>query len=307
MRILFISLIFLSSLFANVLQNNQTIVLTSNSTFAYAKDCFSKLQPFLKDRTAFILKSDSGYYMVTTGIYSNKHSVYNAIKQLPKKLQDKKPFRAHLKYDLNSNDARILFRQNNTIQQPDIPHSNLETMDKEIIQNITTPKTDKKQNISPKKVEKKDTVWIDSISFGYGQNWKNNDIYRLGLQKDFNTKFFESDMGYLSGYFDLGFSQVEYSQNVYVVSLNPIFAYYFNTQSEYMPYIYGGIGAAYISRTSVNEKSFSTAFQFEDQIGVGIKTKAFDINLGYIHYSNADIKEPNAGMDIGLLNILFHF
>lgn len=308
-KIVFIILFGSISLLAQSLKNNQTIILTSNSTYEYAKACFDMLKPYFKNETAFILKSDSGYYMVTTGIYSNKQEVYKAMSELPQKLKDEKPFRATLKYDLTSQDDHILFAQNLPKKMPRIKINNkeFEQMDKDIVHELMQQnKSQEKQKESKLNVNE-ESNWVDSMSLSFGQNWKNHDIYRIALQKNFLNKYFESSAGYLSGFYDLSLNQIEYSSNVYALAFTPVFAYYFNTHNAYHPYIYGGVGASYISRTRVEEKDFSSAFQFEDQLGFGIKTDDMNFQLGYVHYSNANIKKPNDGIDIGLFSIIFNF
>ncbi len=44
------------------------------------------------------------------------------------------------------------------------------------------------------------------LSAGYGQSWDNIDIFRLGVQKQFSSHWFETGLGFLSGYFELSYN-----------------------------------------------------------------------------------------------------
>ncbi|MCF6247154.1 MAG: acyloxyacyl hydrolase [Desulfobacula sp.] len=147
------------------------------------------------------------------------------------------------------------------------------------------------------------------ISFGYGEADPNIDIYRIGLKKDFWTKWFETDLGYASGYFELSYNHWEYgNQDINGVALSPVFVYYFGKESNLIkPYIEGGIGVTYIDEYLIADRNLSTHFQFEDRIGVGVRIGFFDVAARYMHYSNASIKGPNNGIDIWLLSTSIQF
>lgn len=147
------------------------------------------------------------------------------------------------------------------------------------------------------------------ISFGYGEADPDIDVYRLGLKKDFRSKWLETGVGYLSGYFELSYNRWEHeSRDINGVALSPVFAYYFGNESSLIrPYIEGGIGVTYIDEYHIADRDLSTNFQFEDRIGVGARIGFFDICARYMHYSNASIEEPNHGIDIWILTTSIQF
>lgn len=149
------------------------------------------------------------------------------------------------------------------------------------------------------------------LSLGYGQGEANSDIdiYRVSLKKDFSSKWFETDIGFLSGYFELSYNRWENgSEATNGVSISPVFAYFFGDESDFFrPYIEGGIGIAYIDDYRIGRRNLSTHFQFEDRIGIGTRLGRFDINFRYMHYSNGSIKSPNDGMDIWIFSAAFAF
>ncbi len=150
--------------------------------------------------------------------------------------------------------------------------------------------------------------WIDAVSFSYGQSKDKIDIYRLGLQRDFESRWFESSVGYLSGYYELSLNYWNgRGDENYGVALSPVFAYYFNASENFHPYLEAGIGASLFSRTRMGPRNLSTNFLFEDRAGIGIRAGNWDLTFRYMHYSNASIKQPNDGIDIFLGSVAYRF
>jgi len=145
-----------------------------------------------------------------------------------------------------------------------------------------------------------------AVTINYGESKNDTDIYRLTLQKNFDSRWFESDLGYLSGYYELSanYWRAKNRDTNIGVALSPVFAYYFNLNNTTIkPYLEAGIGASLFSKTRIDNKNISSAYQFEDRAGLGILTKDWNIETRYMHYSNANIKEPNDGMDIFILSL----
>ncbi|WP_456392170.1 acyloxyacyl hydrolase [Nitratifractor sp.] len=153
-----------------------------------------------------------------------------------------------------------------------------------------------------------DKALFDAVSFSYGQSKDNIDIYRLGLQRDFESRWFESSVGYLSGYYELSLNYWNgRGDENYGIALSPVFAYYFKTSETFHPYLEAGIGASLFSRTRMGPRDLSTNFLFEDRVGIGFRTGNWDLAFRYMHYSNANIKQPNDGIDIFLGSLSYRF
>jgi lipid A 3-O-deacylase len=148
------------------------------------------------------------------------------------------------------------------------------------------------------------------ISIGYGSADTNIDIYRVGLQKDFSSKWFETRVGYLTGYFELSYNywESENHDKTNGIALSPVFTYYFGSSANSIkPYIEGGIGVAYIDDYMIDGRNLATNFQFEDRLGAGIRFKQIDVSARYMHYSNCSVKSPNDGIDIFICSISYRF
>jgi lipid A 3-O-deacylase len=148
------------------------------------------------------------------------------------------------------------------------------------------------------------------VSAGYGRSTDNIDAFRFGIQKPFSAQWFESRIGTLSGYFELSYNRWEHSNDTtHGAGFSPVFVYYFQPvgHKRMTPYIEGGIGVACIDEYKIAGRNLSSNFQFEDRIGIGVLLNRLDIKIGYMHYSNADLKSPNDGIDIWLGTLAWRF
>ncbi|MCL4758649.1 MAG: acyloxyacyl hydrolase [Rhodocyclaceae bacterium] len=133
-------------------------------------------------------------------------------------------------------------------------------------------------------------------------------VVRVGAQFDFERAWFVSDVGRLTGYWDAGYTYWDggsKSRN-HSISLNPVFVYEF-TGERFRPYVEGGIGIALFARTEMYGFELSTAFQFEDRLGFGVRFGEHEIGLRAQHYSNANIKRPNDGVEAYTIHYRFRF
>ncbi|HZZ92303.1 MAG TPA: acyloxyacyl hydrolase [Usitatibacter sp.] len=72
------------------------------------------------------------------------------------------------------------------------------------------------------------------------------------------------------------------------------------------PFVEAGIGAHLLSRTHIDNRPLSTAFQFGEQLAVGFRVPAripFALSLRAEHVSNGGIKEPNSGVTFAGLRL----
>lgn len=149
--------------------------------------------------------------------------------------------------------------------------------------------------------------YVDGVTFSIGQSKDKIDIYRIGLRKDFDSKWGKNKIGYFSGYYELSANYWNWkNESNFGLALSPVFAYYVNV-GDFKPYIEAGIGLSYWSKTHIKTRNMSTHFHFEDRIGAGIRYKNLDFSFRYMHYSNAGIKHPNMGIDIFIGSISYKF
>ncbi len=77
------------------------------------------------------------------------------------------------------------------------------------------------------------------------------------------------------------------------------------------PYIEAGAGIRGLSQTRINATdTLSSAFQFTEVVGVGAQFgphQQYEVGLRFQHISNADIKEPNPGINFSQLYLQYNF
>ena len=162
--------------------------------------------------------------------------------------------------------------------------------------------------------------WIDAISLSLAQDEDSNetDVYRIGLQNNWEHTWFNGGAWYVGGYWDLELaymdSDISNSKNsdLFDLSLTPVFRLQRDTalSSGISPYTEAGIGAHLLTDTRLGRQQYSTAFQFGSVIGLGIgfgNRGQYQLGYRYQHISNAGIKTPNDGLNLHLLRLAYSF
>jgi lipid A 3-O-deacylase len=147
---------------------------------------------------------------------------------------------------------------------------------------------------------------LDAVAVGFGQSRDDINISRLGLRSDFGQSWLFNT---LTGFFELSANNWSKDRdNVWGAALSPVFVFQPPLGlGEWRPYVDGGIGAACISQTTIARRDMSSLYQFEDRVGAGVKWRNLDFNVGYLHYSNANIVKPNQGIDIYIATVAYAF
>lgn len=131
-----------------------------------------------------------------------------------------------------------------------------------------------------------------------GQSGDSTMVYRIGAQWDWDTSWWQSSVGRLTGYWDAGYTYWDGDDTAsnHSLSFTPVFVYEFAGESV-KPYIEAGIGVAAFASTELESNDLGSSFQFEDRIGAGLRFSGQEIGIRAIHYSNAGIKQPNDGVE----------
>ena len=150
---------------------------------------------------------------------------------------------------------------------------------------------------------------IDSASLEYGSTSKAR-IARLGVQKQWEKRWFVSNGTHLSGYWDLSLAQWRATahrnipgerQDITNLGFTPVFR--FQSDNKLGWYAEGGIGLNLLSERYDNDGSeLSTHFQFGDHIGTGyVFANGWDVGMKIQHFSNGGFKKPNGGVNFLIL------
>ena len=140
----------------------------------------------------------------------------------------------------------------------------------------------------------------DAIEFTLGQASDDIDVYRLAWRRPWSNRWFVSATGELTGFHTISLNRWQADgDSLDAIAYSPVFVYRFNQTS--LPYLKLGLGAAYLSDTTIKNRNLSSYFQFEDQLGVGWQWGIHDLSLVYRHYSNAGFSHPNQGIDMVMI------
>lgn len=143
------------------------------------------------------------------------------------------------------------------------------------------------------------TTQAAGIEFAVGQTGESDTTYRLGLQFNWDTSWWQSDVGRLTGYWSGAYTYWKGDETVSnnSLSFSPVFVYEFSSQTV-KPYIELGVGVAIFSGTEIEENDLGGAFQFEDRFGVGLRfAGGHEVGIRATHYSNAGITSKNDGIE----------
>ena len=155
------------------------------------------------------------------------------------------------------------------------------------------------------------TYYNSALSLDMGNAKSNMTIQRIAYKRE-TTQLLRVGNTALPGYVETSFNRWHGAQqNTYAVAISPVFVKTLCQTCQAKPYLEAGIGAALISRhqlrTTDGIRDMASTFQFEDRLGIGIKTKKLAYHIRYMHYSNANLKKPNAGLDTLQAGIAFNF
>lgn len=151
-------------------------------------------------------------------------------------------------------------------------------------------------------------AWQLEVSAGHTGQSENT--FRVGARSPWEGKYFDTSVGYLSGYWDVAYTYWEkgkYGKDVSSISLSPVLTYNFYTGSGMEPFIELGVGIAAFSKTKVGDQNLGSSVNFEDRIGIGATIGAHTFGARAIHYSNAGLKRPNEGIESYALYYAYEF
>lgn len=145
---------------------------------------------------------------------------------------------------------------------------------------------------------------LDGLTLQIGDSSENTTTWRIGAQFEYGRTLWQSQSGgvTLDGYWDAGVTRWS-SLDATSVSLTPMFRLNFGANNGgVQPFLEGGIGASYFTKTQLDDRDLGSKFQFEDRIGAGLKfPTGSEVGIRAFHYSNAGIESPNDGVNMAAL------
>ena len=144
---------------------------------------------------------------------------------------------------------------------------------------------------------------VDSVSVEKGNGTRGVRLsWRLGAQWNQDLSWLPSERW--SFYWDTSFGEWQSeSGSVSDLGITPTFRY---SSLEHGLYVDGAIGLHWLSDTKIAPLvELSTRFQFGDHLGVGWRSKQYDVSVRLQHLSNGGIDNPNPGVNFLQLRLQY--
>lgn len=137
------------------------------------------------------------------------------------------------------------------------------------------------------------------LTAAVGRTEKSTTTLRIGLQKNFQSRWWQSDVGAFTGYWDAGYTfwKGNKTSDNHSLSISPVLVYEFNAD-VFKPYIEAGVGVSLFENTRIESRRLGSSFQFEDRLGFGLRLYNQALGLRVTHYSNGSLKSPNEGIEV---------
>ncbi len=160
--------------------------------------------------------------------------------------------------------------------------------------------------------------WIDAISLiaGTDDDSLNSDLFGIGIQNQWERKWFTDGAWYVGGYWDLELSHIEAdttgNDNLIDLGITPILRMQRDASlsNGVTPFAEAGVGAHLLTDTSLGNLRFSTAFQFAPTVGLGLgfgERGQYELSYRFRLISNADIKRPNDSLSLHMVRLGYVF
>lgn len=188
-----------------------------------------------------------------------------------------------------------------------------------LISTMSIPLTAQEAEISP---------WSFSASYGEGVRGQMHDAARVGLQHRWQSRWWQTSWGHLTGYWDLSLADFDASHlepsvtdrgasRIWALALAPVVRWQFEPlgTTTIAPFIELAVGVSYLSADRLRsgaQRSFplGSHFQFEDRGVAGLRfgrTGRWELAYQWFHYSNLDLASANHGVDNQLIMLGYRF
>jgi lipid A 3-O-deacylase len=143
---------------------------------------------------------------------------------------------------------------------------------------------------------------LDSASLEIGWGDDKTSLLRMAVQDRWRKEWALGETWRVSGYWDFALGVWDNSDDSTAdIGITPVFRF----ERERL-YLEAAIGAHLVQRRISQHRIFSTAFQFGDHIGIGMRGREYDLGIAIQHLSNASIRHPNPGINFVLVRFQYH-
>ena len=138
------------------------------------------------------------------------------------------------------------------------------------------------------------------------------DMTRIAAQWQWPQRWWQGAAGHLGGYWDVSAAQWQRAgrpgerSRLGEIGVTPVLRLQLNDLRG--PYLEAGIGVHLLSATTLGNKRFGSALQFGEHLGFGYRfggRGAIDVGYRYQHLSNANLSDPNNGIEFHQIRLQY--
>ncbi len=158
---------------------------------------------------------------------------------------------------------------------------------------------------------------VDGLQLEYGDGDDGIERYGAALQWQWSRKWFADGQWYLGGYWEVSGSYWDGgaghtgSDSLGEFGFTPVLRLQTHSPAGAVsPFLEAGIGGHVLTGTKLENKDFSTEWQFGSHIGAGLRFGArgrFELLYRFQHLSNAGLGDSNPGVNFHVLRLGWHF
>lgn len=143
---------------------------------------------------------------------------------------------------------------------------------------------------------------FDSMALEIGRGDDETNLLRIAVQERWGEDLWQGERWRVSGYWDFVVGVWDNPDDSTAdIGVTPVFRF----ERERL-YLEAAIGFHLVQRRISQHRIFSTAFQFGDHIGIGMRGRGYDLGVAIQHLSNASIRRPNPGINFLLVRFQYH-
>jgi lipid A 3-O-deacylase len=147
---------------------------------------------------------------------------------------------------------------------------------------------------------------LDGLSLEIGRGDDRTNLLRVAVQDRWREQLAAARDWRLAGYWELSAAAWDnHDESAADLGLTPVF----RVERESL-YVEAAIGFHLVSRRISGARVFSTAFQFGDHLGAGMRFGPggrYDVGMRLQHISNGGLRRPNPGINFVLLRLQYSF
>ena len=143
---------------------------------------------------------------------------------------------------------------------------------------------------------------VDGIAIEVGHGDDNTALVRLGLLDRWRDRAGPLEEWRLAGYWELTAAIWDNpDHSTAELGFTPVFRI-----ERKSIYVEGAIGVHLVSTHISAARTFSTALQFGEHAGVGVRSGRYDISARIQHLSNGGVSSPNPGINFVLVRLQYY-